>query len=240
MPFSSIRSKSALWGFLTANPQRTDFDRKPDGLPDLTIQNFFFNQILFLGNTNSQNFESVTLDVTRRQHRNWQMQGSYTYSVAQGAAEDFFLEAGNDPSVTENEFGFLSFDRTHVVKFSAITFLPNDIQLGGSAEWGSGLPFSSIRRQTSRDDVGFATLRRRFPTGRRNDQRNDATYNFNLSLKKSFVIGKVSAAAQITAENILNSDDLRVFEINDSAFSNQITSLREFGRRFELGLILNF
>lgn len=227
-------------GLRVRNTDGTSVVDLPDGLPDLTIQNFFFNQILFLGNTNSQNFESVALTVTRRQHRNWQMQGSYVYSVSEGAAEDFNLEAGNDPSVTENEFGFLSFDRTHVVKFSATTFLPNDISLGGSAEWGSGFPFSTVRRQSSRDDIGFATFRRRFPSGRRNDERNDATLNFNLNFKKSFVIGKVSAAAQITAENILNSDDLRVIEINDASFSNQLISFRQFGRRFELGLILNF
>jgi outer membrane receptor protein involved in Fe transport len=212
----------------------------PDGLPDINIQNFFFNQVLFLGNLNEQEYEGIELVLNRRQHRNWQMQASYIYSQSEGAAEDFATEEGNDPTVTENEFGFLDFDRTHVVKFSATTFLKRDFQLGGTVEWASGYPWSTIRRRRSNDDVGYVTFRRRYPTGQRNDQRNDNTWLFNLALRKSFVIGKISAAATLDVQNLLNSDELRVFEINDSAVTNQVFGVRDFGRRYELGLVLNF
>ena len=66
------------------------------------------------------------------------MQGSYTYSRANGAAEDFQSRLGNDPSTVESEFGPLDFDQRHVVKLNATTFLPHDWQLGFSASWSSG------------------------------------------------------------------------------------------------------
>ena len=227
-------------GGIICNQAQDNCVNTADGLPDLNIFNLFFNQVLLVGNFNNSSYEGFELELVRRLHRKWQMQASYTYGKAQGAAEDFATEAGDDPSITENEFGYLLFDQRHSVKFGATTFLPKDLLLGGTITWASGYPWSFIQRTSSRDDKGYVQFRKRFPTGARNDQRNGTIWNFGMSLRKSFVIGKVSASAQIQVDDILNTDDLRIFEVNDISFSNQVLATREFGRRWEFGLILNF
>ena len=60
-----------------------------DGKPDLFIHNFFFNQILRVGNVNEARYKAIELQLTKRLSRKWQMDGSYTYSRALGDAEDF-------------------------------------------------------------------------------------------------------------------------------------------------------
>ncbi|MEE8112449.1 MAG: TonB-dependent receptor, partial [Acidobacteriota bacterium] len=49
-----------------------------DGFPDLKIHNFFFNQILQIGNYNSSDYEGIEFTFRRRLHRKWQMEASYT------------------------------------------------------------------------------------------------------------------------------------------------------------------
>src|SRR6185436_3489130 len=65
--------------------------------PDLYTVNNGFNQILRIGNFNSSEFESYELQITKRLHRNWQMQTSYVWSRAFGQAEAFQAAVGNDP-----------------------------------------------------------------------------------------------------------------------------------------------
>ncbi len=130
--------------------------------PDLFINNFFFNQVLRVGNFNEARYKAIEFELLKRLSRRWQLQGSYTYSRAVGAAEDFQSRLGNDPSTVESEFGPLDFDQRHVVKVNATTFLPGDWQLGFAASWSSGLPFSVISRFFAGDDVGYQQFRTRF------------------------------------------------------------------------------
>jgi hypothetical protein len=222
---------------------------QPDGKPDLYIQNFLFNRVLRLGNYNSQTYRGLELEMTRRLSRKWQMNGSYTYSRSQGDAESFLSENGNDPTLTEYESGFLDYDQRHVVKFNAIAYLPGDWQIGGTAQWASGLPYSVIQTFTAQDNVGYIQSRKRFGyTDRfgvflnenRNDHRNHAAYVLNATARKSFVIGKTSAAAFFDVFNLLNSDDLRVYTTNPGRHSIQSNETRVFGRRFQFGIQIDF
>ena len=119
-----------------------------DGFTDLKIHNFFFNQILQIGNYNSSEYEGLEFTLRRRLHRKWQMEANYTYSEVVGAAKDFASELGNDPANTEEEFGPLDFDQRHSVKLSALTHLPKDFMLSGivTANAVSGIVFRSPRR----------------------------------------------------------------------------------------------
>ena len=221
----------------------------PDGRPDLFIENFFLNRVFRLGNFNSQSYRGLEMELIKRLSRKWQMQASYTYSRSKGDAESFLSENGDDPSLTEFESGFLDYDQRHVVKVNAIAYLPGEWRLGGTAQWASGLPYSVVDEFDALDNVGYSQSRRLFGyvhptrgfiTEHRNSHRNHAAYNFNVRTEKSFVLGKTSASAFFEVFNLLNSDDLRVYTLNPGRSSLQADEERRFGRRFQIGVRLDF
>jgi len=221
----------------------------PDGRPDLFIENFFFNRIFRLGNFNNQSYRGLEMELIKRLSRKWQMQASYTYSRSMGDAESFLSENGDDPSLTEFESGFLDYDQRHVMKVNAIAYLPGEWRLGGTAQWASGLPYSVVDEFSALDNVGFAQSRRRFGyvepslgfiTEHRNKHRNHAAYNFNVRTEKSFIFGKASASAFFEVFNLLNSDDLRIYTLNLGRRSLQADEERRFGRRFQVGIRVDF
>ena len=236
----------------------------PNGAPDLYIENFFFNRVFMLGNFNEQTYRGWEIELVRRLKRKWQMEASYAYSIAQGDAETFLSELGNDPSLAEYEPGYLDFDQRHVVKFNAVAFLPGDWRLGGTITWASGLPYSGIVHRNDSDDVGYTQNRIVFGqlgiTGfgitpeNRNIHRNHAAYVLNGRVMKSFVIGKASASAFLEVYNLLNTDDLRLERIdqiparlienrNGDILIPPVYNLigeRDFGRRYQIGFQVDF
>ncbi|HUD72010.1 MAG TPA: TonB-dependent receptor [Dongiaceae bacterium] len=239
--------------------------RAADGKPDLYIENYFFNQVLRVGNDNTGRYSAIELELRKRMSRRWEMQGSYVYSRAQGEAEDFQSKAGNDPSTIENEFGYLDFDQRHVVKLSLGMFLPSDWQAGLTTTWSSGLPYSVISRFFALDNAGYTQFRTRygftdrvgdaavFETLPRNSRRNGSVYDLNLSARKNFVIGRNTAALSFEVFNVLNTDDLRIYtyekdqnvgfdvdgarQVSDAL---QLDAVRRFGRRFQIGFQFSF
>ncbi|HZN03293.1 MAG TPA: hypothetical protein VFD06_06855, partial [Candidatus Polarisedimenticolia bacterium] len=240
--------------------------RLPDARPDLYINNFFFNQILRVGNSNEARYRGLTVEMVKRMSRRWEMQGSYTYSRAQGAAEDFQSRLGNDPSTIESEYGYLDFDQRHVVKLSGGFFLPRDWQIGMTASWGSGLPYSIVSCFFALDNVGYQQFRTlfgttvldpgasklRFETEARNSRRNSAVLNLGGRARKTFVLGRNTAGVFLEVFNILNTDDLHLItfeeapaEISQVDSPNgqgplQLNGTRQFGRRFQIGFQINF
>ena len=239
---------------------------EPDSRPDLFINDFFFNQILRVGNYNSARYRGAMLELTKRLSRRWEMQASYTYSRAQGAAEDFQSRLGNDPSTIESEFGYLDFDQRHVLKVNSSFFLPGDWQLGWSIGWASGLPYSVISRFFALDNVGYQQFRTlygtsvwdpahnrfHFVTEPRNDHRNRSTLNIGARARKSFVPGHQTAGVFLEVFNLLNTDDLHIqtYEPAPPDLSPgitpgagnplQINGTRQFGRRFQVGFQISF
>jgi outer membrane receptor protein involved in Fe transport len=224
--------------------------RVSDQYPDLFINNMNFNQILRVGNINYQDYVGYELQFVRRLSRKWQMNASYTFSKSKGQADSFLAESGDDPALTELKSGYLEYDQRHVAKFFATAFLPGDWRIGGGLNWASGLPYSFVNRFTAADNVDFPQTRRLygyrdlnsgvFYEENRNIHRNPAIYDINVRTEKQFVMGKVNASAFFTIENLLNTDDLRVFEIDDRASSLQAAEIRDFGRRYQFGISMNF
>ena len=136
--------------------------------------------------------------------------------------------------------------------------------MGGTITWSSGLPFSDIVHYTDIDDVGYTQNRILFgqlgvngygiTTQNRNVHRNEATYILNARVMKSFVIGKSSASAFLEVYNLLNSDYLRVEQLDQFPASvsyqsggpiiqhpsSHILGERDFGRRFQIGFQIDF
>jgi outer membrane receptor protein involved in Fe transport len=226
-----------------------------DGLPDLYVEDFFLNRVFRLGNYNQQTYRGWELEIARRLSRKWQMNANYTYSKSRGNAESFLSDVGDDPSLAEFEPGFLSYDQRHVIKLSAKTNLPRDWQLGGIATWASGLPYSMVQLRRAADDVGYEQSRllygaigaKGLESESRNSHRNHATYDFNARLQKNFVVGSAAASGFFEVFNILNSDSLRIFQIQQTQGatigvrdSRRIIGERRFGRRYEFGVQFDF
>jgi outer membrane receptor protein involved in Fe transport len=238
----------------------------PNGAPDLYVQNLYFNRILRLGNTNEQNYHAWEFEILRRLSRKWEMQASYTYSVAQGDAESYLSILGNDPALAEFEPGYLNYDQRHVVKFNAVAFLPRDWRLGGTITWASGLPFSAIVHYNDLDNAGYIQARILYgqlgingygiTPENRNIHRNLASYLLNARVTKNFAMGKSSAAAFLEVYNLLNDDALRVRYIDQVPATvvytsqrgqpiirpptSEVVGERDFGRRFQIGIQINF
>ncbi len=225
-----------------------------DGRPDLYVVNPFFNQVLEIGNFNSARYTGIEVELTKRLSRRWQMEASYTYSRAVGAAEDYLSSLGDDPSVVQHEYGYLDYDQRHVVKANLAVYLPHDWQVGAVASRASGLPYSIVNEFVALDNLQYSQFRTfygyvdrdksRFVFLHRNSERNPAVLNINLRAQKSVVIGRLASKLFFSVENLLNSDDLTILRVNSHVDPMtslpQFDSVRRFGRRFEIGMQVDF
>jgi len=197
-------------------------------------------------------------------YRNWQLQASYTWSKAEGDAEDFNLLLGNETNLRDDESGFLDYDRRHVFKLDTVVHAKG-FRFGGAVTWQSGLPYSLLSPKT----VGFSVppeypfqrttalrSRLRYPTGQRNDYRNESWFNVDLRVATDIRLG-VGRSLQLSVEvfNALNDGTLEI----ESATTDRripppdflvgfpsrpgpdvIEGTERFGRRWQLGLRLAF
>jgi len=215
------------------------FATTPDGQPDLFPYNPFFNQVLRVGNFNSSSYESIQVVLGRRLSRNWQMTSSYVYSRALGDAEEFLSGLGNDPGTIDDEFGPLSYDQTHVAKFSGTVYVPHDQSIGATILWASGTPYSTVTVRESADQAGSFFLRTTYPTGQRNDQRNEGVWRVDLAYRKSFNLPAVQASVGVEVTNLLNSDDVVIYAVEPTQLLG-LDATRRFGRRWQLSMALHF
>jgi outer membrane receptor protein involved in Fe transport len=224
---------------------RPIFVEVPDKLPDLYLRNPFFNNINQVGNYNKTRYKAYELELTRRLHRNWQLEGSYVYSKAVGNAEDYLSSLGADPTTRQKEKGYLSYDQRHFLKINLTTQIPLwNLRLGSSFNWASGLPYSITRTDISRDQkypfggsyLQYSQGRLAYPTQQRNDQRNQSYWLFNVNAKKDFTLGKANVEASVEVFNLLNNDYLLVEEYRNSSTIAQ----RAIGRQFQIGAKFSF
>jgi hypothetical protein len=241
-------------GDLSFNNQAAN--RVPNNVPDLYSYNFFFNEIFRYGNFNESEYSGVEVQVTKRLSRKWQMDASYTYGRAVGAAESFNSFLGDDPATLGYEFGYLDFDQRHVVRFNGTTYLPGDWTAGGVLEWQSGLPYSAVTGVFDLNNFDYPQLRALFGTivatqsggefvpERRNSRRNDPTLQINLQATKAFVIGRFNSKLFLSVDNVLNQDYLRIFFYQPNnpnrAGDVQLIAERDFGRRYQVGFQFEF
>ncbi|MGH9868897.1 MAG: TonB-dependent receptor domain-containing protein [Candidatus Polarisedimenticolia bacterium] len=211
----------------------------PNGAIDLYHHNPRFNQILRIENANGYRYKAVEARLRKRLHRNWQMDASYTWSEATGEAESFVDSSGNDPAVSDKVSGHLSYDQRHVFKFQSVAHLKRDFLLGGTILWESGLPYSIIENVEDYDDTGNLTAQRLVSvTGKKNDQRNESRLTLNVHVEKRFNAGDVQVSGFLDIENLLDSDDLLLQEVNGR--SQIIEGERRFGRYLQMGVAVLF
>lgn len=73
---------------------------------------------------------------------NWQMTGSYTYSRAQGAPDDFISSYLDNPRQNKYWWGWLGYDVRHRIKLDGSYHLPYGLEVGGSFWWTTGYPYT--------------------------------------------------------------------------------------------------
>ena len=227
--------------------------QRPDGIPDLYKQNPYWGDIFEIGNFNEIDYDAWVLELIRRQYRSWELQGSYTYSTAEGDGEDFGQDFDNDPSVVPDARGYQSYDQRHVVKLNATTITPWGIRLGTAVSWQSGLPYSTLIRRTSVDSLPIPTRqfgatagrsRISYPTGERNDERNSSYWNVDLRATKELNLPQ-GLNMQLSAEvfNVLDEGTYQIYN-TDLERGVQINGVNEarrlFGRQWQLGIKLAF
>ncbi|HKQ62333.1 MAG TPA: carboxypeptidase regulatory-like domain-containing protein [Candidatus Polarisedimenticolaceae bacterium] len=232
----------------------TDFIETPDGIPDAYLQNPGWGDIYLLGNFNRADYTGYIVEITRRQYRSWEFQGSYTWSKATGNGEDYGQLIGDDRSQLADEQGYQSNDQRHFVRFNATTITPWGIRLGGALSWQSGLPYSLLTRRLAFDAVppvtagfgGGAQGRPRtiYPTHERNDQRNDSYWNLDLRLSKEMSLSR-GLNLQLSAEvfNVFNDGTYMVynpFSESGQQINGANDAQRRFGRRWQLGVKVAF
>jgi hypothetical protein len=229
-------------------PSQQKTIQRPDGFADTYLQNPGWGQLLLLGNFNQHDYDGFTLVVNRRQYRNWQMNASYTYSKVWGDGEDFDQILGNDPTLVDQEEGYLGYDQRHVVKVNATTIVPwaGGFRFGTAVQWQSGLPYSLVTRRLRLDAIppifyGLAApearTRLQYETGTRNTERNESWWNFDIHLAKEWNL-RGGVNLQVTADvfNLLNDNHLTIVQ----NVNGNIAAFRDFGRRFQLGFRVAF
>jgi hypothetical protein len=228
--------------------------QRPDGISDLYKQNPFWGDIYMIGNFNEIDYRAFVVELIRRQYRSWELQGSYTWSSAKGDGEDYNQGFDDDPSIPDRDLqGYQSYDQRHVVKVNATTVTPWGLRFGTAVSWQSGLPYSVLWRRPTFDTLTPATetlgvvgSRSRFsyPTGVRNDQRNESYWNVDLKLTKELTVTQ-GVSLQMSAEvyNVLDNGVYQVYN-PDLERGVQINGTNEarrlFGRQWQLGFRVAF
>jgi hypothetical protein len=218
---------------------------QPNGAVDLYAVSPNFNQVLRVGNPGTARYRGVTLEIVRRQFRGWQMAGSYTYSRAVGQGLAFNALAGNDPANSGPERSETDFDQRHRVVLYGTVSLPRQADLGWAVRWESGTPYSVVEVKSDVDDRGNVNTRTVYPTGERNDQRNDGFWTVDARLSKRFPFGRLGITAELAVENLLDDDSVTLAGLQESnpfgaALDPGPGGLRRPGRIWEMGLIFRF
>jgi hypothetical protein len=230
------------------------FLQRPDGFADLYLANPVWVDVLLLGNFNSADYDGVTLELIRRFYRSWEMLASYTWSKTIGDGEDFLQQLGNDNALAEDERGFQSDDRRHVVKVNGAAVTPGGFRLGAALSWRSGLPFSILTESLAFDTlplpygssggVGQARPRQLYVEGQRNTERNVDYWNLDLKLSKEFNVAR-RVNVRVSAE-IFNVLDDQTYIVYNPALglgrrlNGEDEAFRRQGRSWQLGLRLAF
>ncbi|HXV77921.1 MAG TPA: hypothetical protein VD788_16540, partial [Candidatus Polarisedimenticolaceae bacterium] len=157
-------------------------------------------------------------------------------------------------ALAEDERGFQSDDRRHVVKLNATSIMPWGLRLGGALSWRSGLPYSVLAEELSFDSLplpygnsgtgGQARPRQLYVDGQRNTERNPSYWNLDAKLVKELLVGR-TVNLQLSAE-VFNLFDDRTYQIYNPALglgrrlNGENEAFRRTGRSWQLGVRLTF
>jgi len=91
----------------------------------------------------------------------------------------------------------------------------------------------------SADQAGSFFLRTTYPTGQRNDQRNEGVWRVDLAYRKAFDLPRLRASVGVEVTNLLNSDDVVIYAVEPTQLLG-LDATRRFGRRWQLSMAMHF
>jgi len=140
--------------------------------------------------------KGITLSLDKRMANDFSAFVDYTYQIAEGNASDpqsaYNDLKGENPREPEQQLVPLDWDRRHTLNASLTYAKPGLNGYGATllGKYGSGLPYSPTDKSVR--------------TGFENDGRRPDFYNLDLSLFKSFPVGKQKILLMATVQNVLD------------------------------------
>src|SRR4029453_9713861 len=144
---------------------------------------------------------------------------------------------GNDPGLTDEEFGPLDYDVRHALKVNARLQIPRwNMRFSGTASYRSGLPYSVVNqiflndlpKQFGTVTIGYGNLRTFYPSGARNDQRNEGVYNLHLGTRKDVAGGRWGLTLSLDIFNVLDDQTVVTQQTIGSTPSSAYPAQRQF------------
>jgi hypothetical protein len=143
--------------------------------------------------------------------------------------------------------GYQAADQRHRFAIDASTATPWGIRFGGSLHWEAGVPFSRLASGLAYRGVpgDSAPIPRFFyPSGRRNDARNDSIWTLDAKIAREFNMGR-HLHLQLSLEmlNVFDDDTYLVFNEargNGVRIDGVDEAMRRTGRRVQIGIRLSF
>ena len=251
--------------FQDTDPNTFYTDEDGDGFAETKNRvNPNFNTLFVLGNNNRSEYKGLEITARKRLSDNWQLLGSYSYSIAKGMGEWGGTADGDDARLIPFEYSYANWDQRHVVKLDGTYFLPLDFIVSASARWQTGTPYSiDVKNFVDLNGNGFPDSGETGSIagggnhwiGKRNSQRNDTYFNLDLRAEKAFVFKGVTLGIFGDVFNVLNDQStvstgaaMLVYNPNCDPSTSEClppgtikkTEEKRFGRQFQLGFRINF
>ncbi len=181
-------------------------------------------------------FKALELTVTKRMSDNWQLIGSYVYSVDDGvilSGNRKSMADPNDPnaSLDSNKYGKSSTDLPHAFKLLFNWVAPLGLNVGANYQALSGVPLDRTYRRSLTQ--GSITVR----AEERGTYRQDTQQLLALKIDRPFKIRRSRLGAFIELHNLLNSNAGITYGTLTQTYANQaaldaanLTNTTYFGR----------
>lgn len=152
-----------------------------------------------------RSYRAVIFELIKRMSHNFQFRFSYTYSQLKGttSTSSSMMATGpwNNPNNTINNYGLLSGDHTHVLKFQGIYMAPLGFVLSTTYNGRSGYPYGYYF-QTELNQGATA-----FPAEAPDARRTPFLHYWDIRLAKDFTIKQVKLSLFAEVYNVLNLNE---------------------------------
>ena len=107
-----------------------------------------------------QVYYGLALGIRKRLSDRFEGLVNYTFGVNRGTTDVPFSNAFNNPNAPGSSFGYLAYDRRHMLRVAGTYLLPWGFSVGGSAAYLSGAPYNAWRYNSFEDAYTDLAARR--------------------------------------------------------------------------------
>lgn len=153
-------------------------------------------------------YDGLQMAFTRRRGNNFQLDATYTLSVAKGHTNANRFGTVNNPFNPEDEYSYLTTDQRHRASINGVAYLPWNITTSAIFFAGSPKPLAI---GTNQDPFGTGSGRWLGTGGNvlpKNGERMlKSDYKLDLGMVKTFRIRQVSLQARLDVFNVFNTEN---------------------------------